>query len=94
MQFNFFLTIALKLLSLHLESRPWYRKKRFVIPLTLLTILVITGVITGSILGTRSVKTGTMFDILFVQKQMTVHFTRTHCSITRTFKDAGAVRSE
>jgi hypothetical protein len=34
--------------------RPWYRKKRFTIPICLSTILVIAAVILGSILGTKT----------------------------------------
>ncbi|CAF1515382.1 unnamed protein product, partial [Adineta ricciae] len=34
----------------------WYRKKRFVVPICSLTILLITAIILGSVLGTRSSK--------------------------------------
>jgi hypothetical protein len=47
--------------------RHWYRKKRFTIPICLLTALFIAAIILGSVLGTRSKTnvTGTIFDILF-----------------------------
>ncbi|CAF5114256.1 unnamed protein product, partial [Rotaria sp. Silwood1] len=35
-------------------TRPWYRKKRFVIPLTLLVTVCIVATIVGAILGTRA----------------------------------------
>ncbi|CAF0897257.1 unnamed protein product [Adineta steineri] len=37
-------------------KRQWYRKKRFAIPICLFSVLLIAGVITGAILGTKSNK--------------------------------------
>jgi hypothetical protein len=34
--------------------RHWYRKKRFIMPTGLMTILAIAAIIIGSVLGTRS----------------------------------------
>ena len=50
-----------------LASRPWYRKKRFMIPISLLMATFIAAAIVGSVVATRP-KTGTprMFFILFL----------------------------
>ncbi len=49
---------------------PWYRKKRFMIPLSLLIILGIAAILIGCILGTRSNITpeGMTFGVLFSSK--------------------------
>jgi hypothetical protein len=45
--------------------RHWYRKKRFDIPICSLILLLIAGIIIGSVLGTKAKTTviGTIFDI-------------------------------
>jgi hypothetical protein len=55
------------------RKRSWYHKKRFIIPISLLIILLIGASIVGSVSGTRSTTnragtTGTVFDILFCSK--------------------------
>ena len=52
--------------------RHWYRKKRFVIPICLLTTMLIGAIILGSVLGTRTSisPTGTTFDILLSSKTL------------------------
>ena len=41
-------------ISVAFSRRHWYRKKRLMIPITLLTTVVIAAAIVGSVLGTRS----------------------------------------
>ncbi len=50
--------------------RHWYRKKRFAIPIALLTTLVIGAIILGTVLGTKTHinSTSMAFDILFSSK--------------------------
>jgi uncharacterized membrane protein len=57
------------------SRRPWYRKKRFIIPICLSTILVIAAVILGSVLGTRTnIKpTGNFFGIFSLQRWEKIH---------------------
>ncbi len=45
--------------------RHWYCKKRFSIPICFLILLIIAGIIIGSVLGTKAKTTviGTIFDI-------------------------------
>ena len=47
-------------------SRHWYRKKRYIIPISLLTTVLIAAAIIGSVLGTRAKNdVSRMFSILY-----------------------------
>ncbi|CAF1066224.1 unnamed protein product [Rotaria sordida] len=51
-------------------ERRWYNKKRFIIPVSILTAILILGVVLGSVLGSRSTNnvSGMRFDFLFKSK--------------------------
>ncbi len=59
--------------------RHWYRKKRFGIPMCFFIVLIIAGIILGSVLGTRTTTNlaRTIFHIFFTLKSSDSSF---HCT--------------
>jgi uncharacterized membrane protein YsdA (DUF1294 family) len=58
--------------------RPWYRKKKYAIPTSLLIILAVVGAILGVIMGLKAANHGNIGKIFdrFFKRQMIVHFER------------------
>ncbi len=71
-------------------TRPWYLRKRFIIPICVLSTMFILATILGSVLGTRSKinVTSTIFYLLFLfPERMTVQFASADCLVAHTLKD-------
>jgi len=65
----FFLIVFFMAIFITFIRRQWYRKKRFTIPICLLTTVFIGAIIIGSVLGARSKNgTGMIFYISFSSK--------------------------
>jgi len=69
-----------------LTRRQWYRKKRVIIPICLLTTLFIGAIILGSVLGTKSNSTGMIFAIIFSSKVSDSSFFKRGLPIVHTFQ--------